>query len=197
MKQTTDAQMLATLPHRSHAVPLAAMVVMVATSCYPAPSPPVPSPPPSTFDVEDAGRGLTSTALPPSPAASQVSPKTELAAPSATSGEGLGCRKAEEREDHPVINLNQPISAQIELYGGDSVEIVASDRDPDAVRFGPNWEAFVPGHVYVVWAPDGVPFYPSFQGRTTGMKLLVRYSCNTDKKRDVRRRDPTSPIWKK
>ena len=48
------------------------------------------------------------------------------------------------------------------------------------------FEPFIESKVYVVWATDGVPFYPEFHGRTKFVKLEVTYSCHLDKKRDIR-----------
>lgn len=139
-------------------------------------SPPVPTP--------------SGTAEPPEPPPRDAPPAAS-AAP-----EVSGCPMGTEREDYPAISLDHRISDQVVLYGGDRVEIVGADVDPDSVDFG-RWEPFQRGRVYVVWAPDGAPFHPSFQGRTRELKLHIRYTCYVDRTRDLRLKTPSRPPSKK
>lgn len=147
-------------------------------------SPPAPDHSSSPFSIKP--NGVIEPSAPTSPTTSTAQVPTNV--PSAKPP--TGCGVANERVDYPVLTADRPIEQQLQLFGGDEVEIGGSNVPIAAVKFGPDW---VPNDrkVYIVMGPERSPTTPAFQfdGEWHYAKLKVRYSCNIDLPRDLRTGD--------
>jgi hypothetical protein len=89
------------------------------------------------------------------------------------------------RTEYPVVNLSRPIEEQLRLYAEDAVTIVAAPGTLRRVRFGPNWEDYIPGRTYIVWGTPGVPIVPEFEG-SGELKMQISFTKSRDQLRDLR-----------
>lgn len=123
--------------------------------------------------------------------ASDSAPVTTHAPSSMPATGAADCTDAgHELEDYPyiVIGGTQSIKEQLQLFPGDKVKIVGTDKDPLRVRFGDFWQQYVDGKEYTV---SGVgPISPAFDFGNYGsskinFKLLVKYRCYRKEKRYI------------
>lgn len=95
-------------------------------------------------------------------------------------------------EVYPVVELDEPIEQQVQLFATDRVKIIDPNRVVKSVWFGESWEVFYKNEEYTVWGRPGVPVYPKFktskENSSKSIKLHIKYSANPDVPRDIRER---------
>lgn len=98
------------------------------------------------------------------------------------------------KSENVVLDLSLPLLQQIQLFAGDKVKIVNSEYPLKRVWFGRLWEDYVYGREYEVWAVQGDPVTPMFEGKGQ-LTIEVFFTKFRDKPRWLQRisEDCTTP----